>query len=31
MCELVGKADLLSDHVDGKQYREYVDLLLNFK
>ena len=28
MCELVGNADLLSDHFDGKQSREYVDLLL---
>ena len=28
MCNSVGKADLLSDHFDGKQYRESVDLLL---
>ena len=28
MCELVGKADLLSDHFDGKQSRESVDLPL---
>ena len=27
-CELVGKADLLSDHFDSKQSREAVDLLL---
>ena len=27
MCELVGKADLLSDHFDSKQSRESVDLL----
>ena len=26
MCESVGKADLLSDHFDGKQSRESVDL-----
>ena len=26
MCESVGKADLLSDHFDGKQSREFVDL-----
>ena len=26
--ESVGKADLLSDHFDGKQSRETVDLLL---
>ena len=25
-CESVGKADLLSDHFDGKQSREAVDL-----
>ena len=25
MCESVGKADLLSDHFDGKQSRESVD------
>ena len=28
MCESVGKADLLSDHFDGKQSRESVDLQL---
>ena len=28
VCESVGKADLLSDHSDGKQSRESVDLLL---
>ena len=28
MCESVGKADLLSDHFDSKQSREYVDLLV---
>ena len=28
MCELVGKADLLSDHFDSKQSREAVDLSL---
>ena len=28
MCESVGKADLLSDHFDSKQYREGVDLPL---
>ena len=28
MCELVGKADLLSDHFDSKQSREPVDLLV---
>ena len=27
-CESVGKADLLSDHFDGKLYRESVDLPL---
>ena len=27
-CESVGKADLLSDHFDGKQSREFVDLPL---
>ena len=27
-CESVGKADLLSDHFDGKQSRESVDLTL---
>ena len=27
-CELVGKADLLSDHFDSKQSRESVDLLV---
>ena len=26
VCESVGKADLLSDHFDSKQYREAVDL-----
>ena len=26
--ESVGKADLLSDHFDSKQYREAVDLLV---
>ena len=26
VCEPVGKADLLSDHFDGKQSRESVDL-----
>ena len=28
MCESVGKADLLSDHFDGKQSRESADLSL---
>ena len=28
VCESVGKADLLSDHIDSKQYREAVDLQL---
>ena len=28
MCESVGKADLFSDHFDGNQSRESVDLLL---
>ena len=28
VCESVGKADLLSDHFDGKQSRESFDLLL---
>ena len=28
MCESVGKDDLLSDHFDGKQSRESVDLQL---
>ena len=28
VCESVGKADLLSDHFDGKQSRESLDLLL---
>ena len=28
MCELVGKSGLLSDHFDGKQSRESVDLPL---
>ena len=27
-CKSVGKADLLSDHFNGKQSREAVDLLL---
>ena len=27
VCESVGKADLLSDHLDRKQSREAVDLL----
>ena len=27
VCEKVGKANLLSDHFDGNQSREYVDLL----
>ena len=26
MCESVGKADLLSDHLDSKQSRECADL-----
>ena len=30
VCELVGKADLLSDHFDSKQSREAVDLLLTW-
>ena len=30
MCESVGKADLLSDHFDTKQFREAVDLPLTF-
>ena len=30
VCESVGKADLLSDHFDGKQYRESADLLLTW-
>ena len=30
VCELVGKAILLSDHFDRKQSRESVDLLLTF-
>ena len=30
VCESVGKADLLSDHFDGKQSRESVDLQLTF-
>ena len=30
VCESVGKADLLSDHFDGKQSRESVDLLLTY-
>ena len=29
VCESVGKADLLSDHFDSKQFREAVDLLLS--
>ena len=28
LCESVGKADLLSDHFDSKQFREAVDLPL---
>ena len=28
VCESVGKADLLSDHLDSKQSREAVDLSL---
>ena len=28
MCESVGKADLLSDHFDSKQFRDAVDLPL---
>ena len=28
VCESVGKADLLSDHLDSKQSRESVDLLV---
>ena len=28
LCESAGKADLLSDHFDGKQSREFVDLPL---
>ena len=28
LCESVGKADLLSDRFDGKQFREAVDLPL---
>ena len=28
VCQSVGEADLLSDHFDGKQSRESVDLLL---
>ena len=28
VCQSVGKADLLSDHFDGKQSRESVDLPL---
>ena len=30
MCESVGKADLLSDHFDGKLSREPVDLPLTY-
>ena len=30
VCESVGKADLLSDHFDGKQSRESVDLPLTY-
>ena len=29
VCESVGKADLLSNHFDSKQYREAVDLTLS--
>ena len=28
VCESVGKVDLLSDHFDSKQCREFVDLPL---
>ena len=28
VCESVGKADLLSDHFDSKQFRQAVDLQL---
>ena len=28
VCELLGNADLLSDHLDSKQSRESVDLLV---
>ena len=28
VCESVGKAELLSDHFDSRQYREAVDLPL---
>ena len=28
VCEFVGKADLLSDHFDSKQFKEAVDLPL---
>ena len=28
VCESVGKADLLLDHIEGKQSRESVELLL---
>ena len=28
VCESVGKANLLSDHIDSQQSRESVDLLL---
>ena len=30
VCELIGKADLLSDHFDSKQSREAVDLPLTY-
>ena len=30
MYQSVGKADLLSDHFDGKQSRESVDLQLTY-
>ena len=30
VCKLVGKADLMSDHLDSKQSRESVDLPLTF-
>ena len=30
VCELVGKADLLSDHIDCKQSRASVDLPLTY-
>ena len=30
VCESVGKADMLSAHLDGKQSRDPVDLLTSF-